>query len=161
MLIQRVSYSGYYVSLPRIRWEFDSPYPHQERSGFCQVVFVLVVREIVVIRYRRRGVRRPKWPAVDRLLPKISRRTSVARCSAWSRPGEVPSGRGACKLLAEEYEVVDRNGNQPIYSKHLDAFVMTGNRLVEVKIAGQSKPADVDTTDSIAMTIASTMKIEL
>ena len=34
-------------------WEFDSLYPHQERSGFCQVVFVWVVREIVVTRYRR------------------------------------------------------------------------------------------------------------
>ena len=30
--------------------QFDSLYPHQERSGFFQVVFVLVVREIVIIR---------------------------------------------------------------------------------------------------------------
>jgi hypothetical protein len=32
--------------------EFDSLYPHQERSRFSEVVFVLVAREIVIIRYR-------------------------------------------------------------------------------------------------------------
>ena len=25
----RVSYNGYYVTFPRLRQEFDSPYPHQ------------------------------------------------------------------------------------------------------------------------------------
>jgi hypothetical protein len=38
--------------LDRDHPEFDSLYPHQERSGFFQVVFVLVVREIVSMRYR-------------------------------------------------------------------------------------------------------------
>jgi hypothetical protein len=33
--------------------EFDSPYPHQERSRISEVVFVLVAREMVVMRYRR------------------------------------------------------------------------------------------------------------
>jgi len=64
------------------------------------------------------------------------------------------------RLIAEEYEIVDYNSNKPIYGKHLDAFVLSGSHLVEVKIRGQAKPLDPDTTDSTILTIVSTLKVE-
>ena len=50
-------------------WEFDSPYPHQERSRFSEVVFVLVVREIVVMRYARVRPERVERAGVAHRVP--------------------------------------------------------------------------------------------
>ena len=40
MIVKRISYNGYYSSLPSWRWEFDSPYPLER--DVAQVVAHLV-----------------------------------------------------------------------------------------------------------------------
>lgn len=39
----RVSYNGYYVTFPRLRQEFDSPYPHQRHNHLCGGFYVGVL----------------------------------------------------------------------------------------------------------------------
>jgi hypothetical protein len=61
-------------------------------------------------------------------------------------------------FLVDDYEIVDYNGNKPIYGKHLEAITVRDGKIFKIAIRSQLHPQDVSWITLEAMAIVVSLK---